>query len=329
MVQAGQSTAPIVAADGVPGEGALPRPAEPPMAIARLVSECVVDYLRVSAAFHGCDFVDTVILTAVFDANVRHLWQDPELNRRYAGAAFPLPDELRRPVSINGLAQSLGLPFETTRRRVHALSRRELCFESKGGLLLKESRFVTAPAREALGLIHLRLSRLYTDLGRMAPDYPMILGDVEAGPPLDDPTRLSARAAARYVLRYVEASMPAVEDLVSGVILLTVAVDSVRHVTSDEGLSGKWNLEGQVVPDAERRPLKNGEIADRLGLPRETVRRRVAKLILDGVCVRRGAGVHVSAEAHQRPEFMMQRVQNAANVRRMFTDLHRLGVRFG
>ena len=42
---------------------------------------------------------------------------------RYADIDEPLPDEARRPISIKGIAESLGLPYEMLRRRVERAAR--------------------------------------------------------------------------------------------------------------------------------------------------------------------------------------------------------------
>jgi hypothetical protein len=52
---------------------------------------------------------------------VAQISRSPELQRAYATLDCPPPDELRRPVSISAIANSLRIPFETARRRIAAL----------------------------------------------------------------------------------------------------------------------------------------------------------------------------------------------------------------
>src|SRR6185295_13738301 len=64
---------------------------------------------------------DPLILGVVSSASVATVNQDIRLQLAYATVDRPPPDALRRPVSINAIARSLGLPYETVRRRVVTL----------------------------------------------------------------------------------------------------------------------------------------------------------------------------------------------------------------
>ena len=56
--------------------------------------------------------------TTVAVANVAHLSADPALSRRYGAIDQPEPFEIKRPISRNAVALSLGLSYETARRRI-------------------------------------------------------------------------------------------------------------------------------------------------------------------------------------------------------------------
>ncbi len=60
--------------------------------------------------------VEPLIFTAILDANMVPELR-PDLAVTYGGAEISATDHLRRPVSINAVAQSAQLPFETVRRR--------------------------------------------------------------------------------------------------------------------------------------------------------------------------------------------------------------------
>src|SRR5215218_1566479 len=87
---------------------------------ARLANAFALDLVKLGG--FGRDVVDGLLLAAISQANVAQITRSPELQRTYATLDQPPPDELRRPVSISAIANSLRIPFETARRRIAALS---------------------------------------------------------------------------------------------------------------------------------------------------------------------------------------------------------------
>jgi hypothetical protein len=94
----------------------------------------VAGVFRTLAELYG-DGREGLIVHAIAAANTAHLdvrSADPGV----AGADALLPDEVRRPISVNRLAQSLGLPFETTRQCVKRLIETGTCVRVKGGIVV-------------------------------------------------------------------------------------------------------------------------------------------------------------------------------------------------
>ena len=81
----------------------------------------IVDIITVARM--GNEFLDTLITVAIVQANLTPLAADPGLQHAYGDYDAPPPDDLRRPVSVNAVAASLKLPYETVRRRVAALAK--------------------------------------------------------------------------------------------------------------------------------------------------------------------------------------------------------------
>jgi len=79
-------------------------------------------FLRMATAsselFEG-NFLTGLIFLAIAQSNVQHMNKPMRLNPAAVDGVFP--DDLRRPVSVLGLAQFLGIPYETTRRHVNQL----------------------------------------------------------------------------------------------------------------------------------------------------------------------------------------------------------------
>src|SRR5262245_29595141 len=86
----------------------------------RLAIGFALDMTRMGA--FGRDMVDALLLVAISQANVAQISRSPELQRKYATLDATPPDELRRPVSVSAIANSLRIPFETARRRIANLT---------------------------------------------------------------------------------------------------------------------------------------------------------------------------------------------------------------
>jgi hypothetical protein len=106
--------------------------------LARKVAVVSMDYVarvfRSLAEVYG-DGREGLVVQAIFAANTAHL-DIRTVDRSIAGPDATLPDEVRKPISINRLAQSLGLPFETTRQCVNRLIKAGTCVRVKGGILV-------------------------------------------------------------------------------------------------------------------------------------------------------------------------------------------------
>lgn len=105
--------------------------------LARLSVLFVFDVTRISRG-EG-DLLEPLLLTAILQANQSALPSRPDLQLLYGTGTWALPDEHRRPISVSALAQSLGLPFETVRRRTQALARRGLCVAAPAGLYVPQA----------------------------------------------------------------------------------------------------------------------------------------------------------------------------------------------
>jgi hypothetical protein len=90
-------------------------------AVSRICGGYMMRCLLSAAQVTGGDIMLAVIYSAIIQANVQPLNDDPALSARYAGIDAPPPDEVRRPISVHALAASLAMPYETTRRAVERL----------------------------------------------------------------------------------------------------------------------------------------------------------------------------------------------------------------
>lgn len=297
-----------------------PAPAAPAAQLwrtARLSLRFMLDLIEL--ARDGGELLDPLILAAVIDANVAHLNARPELQHAYATLDSPPPDELRRPVSVNAVAQSLNLSFETVRRRVAHLAGRGLLSVTPKGVFVPQA-LLSSFGYEVLTMARYeRLRAFYLDLKALDALPP--LPPAEAClPPEPPPVRICARAVSEYSLRVVEMLIRATGDPLSGLLLLALIRANTEHIPM-EAL-----VHRTALADHERRPVRSAELARQIRMPAETVRRHMVMLEKAGLCRRRPDGYVVSPETAGREKVLRLIEENAAGVHRALARLSRLGV---
>ena len=100
---------------------AMPAPEATVRIAARLTNRFALDLVKLGG--FGRDVIDGLLLMAISQANVAQITRNPELQLTYATLDQAPADDLRRPVSMSAIANSLCIPFETTRRRIQALAK--------------------------------------------------------------------------------------------------------------------------------------------------------------------------------------------------------------
>lgn len=265
------------------------------------------------------DLIDALIFTTALDANVTPVSRDPDLQVAYGGVAVSAPDELRRPVSINAVAQSLHLPFETVRRRFQGLSRAGLCLIGPQGVIVPRSAD-TPPAYIATQRARYeRARRFHQDLAA----WEALPGAERAQtwPPAAEPlVRAANRALSEYVLRACNDLIALTGDVLSSLVLLELVLANTRGLTSAE--LDAWRR----TPEQIGRPLRIAALAAPLRLSPETVRRRLHILETTGFCRRTTGGLVATAPISTWPTLARLVETNRANLRRLLHRLGQLGV---
>jgi hypothetical protein len=282
-------------------------------AVNRLAAPCIIDAMMVGR--RDRDFHDALILLAVVQANVAPLMRDGEVQRAYASPDAPPPDELRRPVSMNAIAQSLRLPYETVRRRLLRLAAADACEISPHGVIVPTRELASPAHTAALFAVWEQIRRLYyrlRDLGALdALVQPASLNE----PPTSDepPLRAVIRIASDYMLRAVDNVGGQFDGLISGLVWFTVMSANREHLEGLEELSPP-------------RPASVSAIAGRLTAPIETVRRHANELIAAELCQRTRGGLIVPAEVLARPQTLRVMQTNFTDLQRMFSAFAQFGV---
>jgi hypothetical protein len=116
----------------------------------RLTADFVLRNVEVATEATGGDLMLGLIFATILQANVNHIREDPALAKRIGLVSAIVPDDIRRPISINALAESLGIPYETTRRYVNRLLALDLCVKvGARGVVIPASAITTPEAQTA------------------------------------------------------------------------------------------------------------------------------------------------------------------------------------
>jgi Mn-dependent DtxR family transcriptional regulator len=291
----------------------------------RLIGRLSAAYLLDSAGIvrGDGDIVDALLAGAIIQANVQEINGRADLQLEYAEADRIPPNALRRPVSMNALANSLKLPFETVRRRVKRMERDGFCRFVHGGVIvptevLQDPKYAVDAYRayERLRAFYYELS----DLGLLAPLPPPsvdLAGDLV-------PFRVVARLSGAYVLRVAEA-LNLIGEMTDALIVLEIFRSNLEHLPLEPAGGEGFSVE-DMIDDSQRQPVTAARLAARLGLPPETVRRHVARLVERGLCRRAPGGLVVPARTFTRPNLRDALAVNAGNLQRLFGALSQLGV---
>ncbi|NBB16571.1 hypothetical protein GVN21_14505 [Caulobacter sp. SLTY] len=118
----------------------------------RAIGEFILRWAEVTGPNFGGDLTSAIIYTAVVQANIREVWNDPVLNRQYADVAPP--NALRRPISISAIAASLNLPREMVRRHVGRMLDSGAMVKKDGGVIVPVETVDSPVGLEAMRLLH-------------------------------------------------------------------------------------------------------------------------------------------------------------------------------
>ena len=142
-----------------------------------------------------------------------------------------------------------------------------------------------------------------------------------------DRARVATRASADYVLRSMQLLGEMVSgEFLTGLIWLAIVQANIGHI--DQAGQGRRFQDGQSPPPDElRRPVSVLALSASLGLPYETMRRHVAKLVASELCVRVKGGVLVPSGVLSSAKHGELMDRNLINLRRLSRGLMAAGVK--
>jgi hypothetical protein len=265
---------------------------------------------QVAGGVAGLKPLDALLVLAVNQANIAPLTRDPDARQRYGRLDAPAPDDERRPASVNAIAASLDLPFETVRRRLKGLEAAGVCQGGPSGVIVPASFLASENYIRSVMQSHLRMRQFYFELrdagliARLPPsNYP-----VEGAAPM----RAAARLVADYILRNCELLMRDTGDVISALVLMALLAAALRGPAR--------------ASDRPRTALSAGAIARSLQLPAETVRRHGLKLAARRLCERTDQGLTITEDMLYWARLRELMAENAIHVQRFMAALAERGV---
>lgn len=185
------------------------------------------------------------------------------LSRRTRNGNLPTP--------VLAMADSLGIPFETTRRHVGVLANAGLCRRLRGGMVATPV-IDDAPAARFADLIHDCVVHFIARLAAIdaLPHYPV-------------PTRGYDRDAGLQVcvdlmLSLMHSSAALFSDRLDLLLHAAIVAANAGRINADDDLSRRYAAAHQVPPLELLRPVRIRQLAHLLGLSEATVRRRLKPL---------------------------------------------------
>lgn len=265
---------------------------------------------------------DLLIVLAVWNSNSRHLSANPASLHAVCFPDHRIPEAAKRPVSRNAISRFLNLPFETSRRRIESLLRKDILADAGGALVCTGSceGYVggfgadTAHRPETLAWMYGRLAAS----GLVLPDAGWMSGGATVH---QDLSKAVSMLSAELLLLYLSEAFRTFDHGVLPVLmLLSIAHRGDAHLL---GLGGYRPIAGDSDGFIHGVTTRK-QLAQLLNRPAETVRRVALDLIERGLVIERGDGLVASDEISkqlQAPTFVRH---NRIAAMRVFASLNNL-----
>jgi predicted DNA-binding transcriptional regulator len=309
----------ILAGARAQGMDEAPAPAAMIAAEARIAGRLTVGFLLDIGDMGRMDapMLDALLFAAVIDANVNRFNRDPALQVAHARLDSAPPNELRRPVSINALAASLRIPFETVRRHINQLIGRGLLVSASNGVYVPTEVVAAPQFVAAMRDRYRRVFSFYDDLRALDLVEPLPCEALPADHP-DAPIRAVGRILSDYFFRTLDTLHRQVPDVLTAIVLLNVIRTSSEHIPAAQEAQA---IRAGWIPPAERTPVRVAQVSRRLSIPYETTRRHAGWLVDHGFLRREAGGVLLSADYVHAPTLFSITADNLVNARRMFRQI--------
>jgi hypothetical protein len=292
--------------------------------VARLSGAYVLRVSRLLTDHYG-DVRAGLLAQAIHTANTAHLNPRTEAGRRVAGPDGILPDGLRRPIGISRLADTAGLPFESTRRIVRGLIDAGHCVRAADGVIIPGAT-LGRPEHASLVIANLGYTRKFVrDLQAVGVADAAATAWTRLPEETDEAAlaRSVARLTAEYLLRALELLAKGYGDIRAGIVAQAIVTANTAHLDARLGGPLRYAAIDDPGPDEVRRPVSIARLADSLGVPYETMRGQAHRLVKAGLCARVEGGLIVPQAVVEKPVAVSVMLENVAHLRKLVRDLQR------
>lgn len=227
--------------------------------IFRCVSRFLIDESAKLIAAHDRDFVRAMIFLAVRQAS--RAGQEP------------------RSISVRAIAQSLLLPYETTRRKILELEERGYVVRVSAQGVAASASAMDSPEVRAAG--HATAQAVAATIGELK-GLGLDLGPASPPAVAADPSRLDlevGQLTEDFILRVLEAGVEVHGSMLDGLVYTAMTIANADPITRDPELAWRYSGADTPPPDTVRRPVTIAELSQWLSIPRETMRRRVSRML--------------------------------------------------
>jgi hypothetical protein len=139
-------------------------------------------------------------------------------------------------------------------------------------------------------------------------------------------SRLITYFVTEFILRSAEAVSEVYDhDYEAAILFMTISNRNAEKVMSDPKLREVYGSYKSTIPPEHTLLISRMALARATGLPRETVRRKVARLIEMGWVVELADGLRARPDLHRSSDYVGALEPMAQNLRRLFTMLLAVG----
>ncbi len=149
-------------------------------------------------------------------------------------------------------------------------------------------------------------------------------GIPEPGPSVRDhpQSRVIAHFVTEFILRTAEGVSQVFDhDYEAAILFLTISVRNSEKAMNDPKLRELYGSFSETIPVEHALFVSRMALARATGLPRETVRRKVAKLIARGWVEELPEGLRARTDLNRDPRYIAVLEPQAQNLRRLFAML--------
>lgn len=292
--------------------------------VAWLCGRLQLAYVAINRDLVDGDLVSSLLLPAILNANVGHLEDDPDGGRRHRSLDNAYPDEMRRPANALSIAQFLDIPRETVRAKLTGMVAAGTLQRIGTGYVLPTSVLNSERVLPSLPRFLDALNDFVNGLGLIR------AFGLEPESRLVDPVWPVARAAFRFSAAHMLREAVYVRALTSGMCLTTsyVLLTVCQAVSGQLRLAPEMPAGGGVLaalgPVFE--PVRGSAVASRLGLPEETARRHLKRLVAAGYLCRSPRGYDLALDVGAVPIWRTFQKRVHANARQLVWSLTTTGI---